>query len=108
MKEKAAKRNKRRRSSGSNWRPKLGDLVLAKCQAVSDAVDGVTKKFARPYDGSWKVRRVINPTTYEVADEQGVIRKVYNQSAMKRYLPPMGRENQTYGNLLWLSDPERL
>jgi hypothetical protein len=42
---------------------------------------------------------VINPTTYEVANEQVVIRKVYNESAMKQYLPPMGKENQTYGNL---------
>jgi hypothetical protein len=83
MKEKAAKRNKTKRISDSKWKPQAGDLILAKCQAVSDDIDGVTKKFARPYDGSWKVTRVINPTTYELADEQGVIRKVYNQSAMK-------------------------
>src|SRR5215510_13198057 len=37
MKEKATKRNERR-SSGSKWRPQVGDLVLAKCQAISDAV----------------------------------------------------------------------
>jgi hypothetical protein len=35
---------------------------------------------------------VINPTTYEVTDEQGVMQKVYNQSAMKQYLPPMGKD----------------
>jgi hypothetical protein len=92
MKEKAAKRNKRKRVSGSKWKPQVGDLILAKRQAVSDAVDGVTKKFAGPYDGPWKVTRVINPTTYEVADEQGVVRKVYNQNAMKRYLSPTGKE----------------
>jgi hypothetical protein len=82
MKEKEAKRNERR-SSGSKWRPQVGDLVLARCQAVSGAVDGVTKKFAKPYDGPWKVIRVINPTTFEFTDEQSVIQKVYNQSAMK-------------------------
>jgi hypothetical protein len=59
---------------------------------VSDAVDGITKKFARPYNGPWKITRVINSTTYEVTDEQGVIQKVYNQGAMKRYLPPMGND----------------
>jgi hypothetical protein len=32
---------------------------------------------------------VINPTTYEVADEQGKITKVFNQKAMKLYLPSM-------------------
>ena len=49
-------------------KPQVGDLVLAKWQAVSDAADGITKKFARPYDGPWKVTRVINQTTYEVAN----------------------------------------
>jgi hypothetical protein len=43
MKEKAAKRNEKG-SSGSKWRPQIGDLVLAKCQAVSDAVDGVLQR----------------------------------------------------------------
>jgi hypothetical protein len=92
MKEKAAKRKER--SSGSRWRPQVGDLILAKCQAVSDAVDDVTKKFAKPYDGPWKVSRVINPTTYEVTNEQDGIQKVYDQSAMKLYLPPMGKEGK--------------
>ena len=50
MKEKAAKRNKRGKIGSSKWKPQVGDLVLAKCQAVSDAADGITKKFARPYD----------------------------------------------------------
>ena len=68
-------------------KPQVGDLVLAKCQAVSDAADGITKKFARPYDGPWKVTRVINQTAYEVANEQGKIIKVFNQKAMKPYLP---------------------
>jgi hypothetical protein len=43
MMEKAAKQNKRGKSK---WKPQVGYLVLGKCQAVSDAVDGVTKKFA--------------------------------------------------------------
>jgi hypothetical protein len=89
MKEKAAKRNKRGKNSSSKWKPQVGDLVLAKCQAVSDAAGGITKKFARPYDGPWKVTRVINPTTYEVADEQGKITKDFNQNPMKPYLPSM-------------------
>jgi len=54
MKEKAAKRNKRGKNSSSKWKPQVGDLVLVKCH-VSDAADSITKKFARPYDGPWKV-----------------------------------------------------
>jgi hypothetical protein len=70
MKEKVAKRNKKGKKSSSKWKlPQVGDLVLANCQAVSDAVDDTAKKFVRPYDGSWKVTRVINPTTYEFADQ---------------------------------------
>jgi hypothetical protein len=62
MKEKTAKRNKRGKNVSSKWKPQVGDLVLTKCQAVSDAADGIRKKFARPYDGPWKVTQVINPT----------------------------------------------
>jgi hypothetical protein len=77
MKEKTAKRNKRGKNSSSKWKPQVGDLVLAKCQAVSDTVDGITNKFVRPYDGSWKVTRMINPTTYGVANEQRKITKLF-------------------------------
>jgi len=51
MKERAAKGNIRGKNGRSKWKPQVGDLVLAKCQAVSDVADGITKKFARPYDG---------------------------------------------------------
>jgi len=40
------------------------------CQVVSDTAGGITKKYFRPYDGPWKVARVKNPTSYEVANEQ--------------------------------------
>jgi hypothetical protein len=88
MKEKTTKRNKRGKKSSSKWKLQVGDLVLAKCQALSDAVDCITKKFVRAYDGPWKVTRAINPTTYEVANEQVKITKVFNQKAIKPYLPP--------------------
>ena len=51
MKERAAKGNIRGNNGRSKWKTKVVDLVLAKCQALSDAADGITKKFARPYDG---------------------------------------------------------
>jgi len=55
MKEKATKRNKRGKNSHSKWKPQVGDLVIARCQAVSNAADGTIKKFARPCEGPWKV-----------------------------------------------------
>jgi hypothetical protein len=60
MKEKAAKRNRRGKNGTSNWNPQVGELVLAKSQAVSDAVEGIMKTFVRPYDGPWKANCVIN------------------------------------------------
>jgi hypothetical protein len=50
MRERAAKR-KKRRTGVTKGDPKLGDLVLAKCQQVSDATVRVTRKFSRVYDG---------------------------------------------------------
>jgi hypothetical protein len=94
MKKKAAKRNKRRSSRGSKCRPQVEDLVLAKCQAASDVAEGVTKKFARPCDGQWKVTRFINRTTYEFANEQCSIKKVYNQTAREPYLTSVGNKSQ--------------
>jgi hypothetical protein len=49
MKLKAEKRNVKRRTGKTQWQPKLKELVLVKCQPVSDAVQGITGKFQRPY-----------------------------------------------------------
>lgn len=75
--EKEAKRTKRGRTVFRRGNRKVGDLVLSKGKAVSYAVYGIRKKFVRPYDGPWKVTRVINQSTYEVANEQGKITKVF-------------------------------
>ena len=89
MKKRAAKRNKRGKNSSSRWKPQVGDRCR-QVPTVSDAADAIKKKFARPHDRPWKATRVINPTTYEVADEQGKVTKVFNQKAMEPYLPSMG------------------
>jgi len=44
MKKKAAKRNKRGKNGRSNWKAQVDDLVLAECQAVSDAADYIKKE----------------------------------------------------------------
>lgn len=84
MKERAAKRNKKKK--GVKWNPKVGELVLAKCQPVSDAVEGITKKFSKIYDGPWKVTRMVTSSTYEVTDANEKILKVFNKGALKPYL----------------------
>ena len=63
----------------SKWQPQVGKLVVAQCQVhvVSDAEDHITKKYFRPHDGPWKVTRVKPPSTYEVANEQSKMRKIF-------------------------------
>jgi hypothetical protein len=46
MTEKATNRNKGK-TGITKWDPKLGDMVLAKCQPASDATVEVTRKFGR-------------------------------------------------------------
>jgi hypothetical protein len=85
MREKATKRNKRK-TGITKWDPKLGDMVLAKCQPVSDAAVGVTRKFGRVYDGHWKVVRIVAPPSYEETDVRENILKVFNKRALKPYV----------------------
>jgi carboxylesterase type B len=45
MKEKASKRDRRRKLGNSQWTPKVNDKVLVKKQPMSGAVKGTTSKF---------------------------------------------------------------
>jgi hypothetical protein len=77
MKEKAAKRNKR------------GTVLLsgtASGRSCSGQVPSSITQWTvlqRPYDGPWKVTRVINPSTYESANERGKIAKVFKRNVIK-------------------------
>jgi hypothetical protein len=61
-------------------------MVLAKCQPVSDAAVGITRKFGRVYDRPWKVVRIVAPSTYEVTDVREKILKVFNKLVLKPYV----------------------
>jgi hypothetical protein len=71
MKAKAMKRKERQISGRTLWDPQIGDLVLAKCQPTSNAATGITSKFVRPYDGPWRIYKLIPPATYEISDLNG-------------------------------------
>jgi hypothetical protein len=86
MKEKAARRNRRRKLGKTEWNPRVGDLVLLKRQASSDAVAGVTGKFMRLYQGPMRISRVIPPSTYEISELDGKVRGMFNKNALKPYL----------------------
>jgi hypothetical protein len=48
----------------------LNDWLLVKSQLISDAVQGVTEKFQRPYEGPYIIQKIINSSLFEVKDEK--------------------------------------
>jgi hypothetical protein len=92
MKEKAIKRDKRRKLGNSSWTPKLCDKVLVKPQPVSDAVEGTTAKFMLLYNGPFFVSKVYPHSAYELKDENGKPRRKFNKKALKPYREDKQRE----------------
>jgi transposase InsO family protein len=86
MKEKAANRKRRRRAGTSKWDPQLQDRVLVRCQPVSDAAQGLTGKFKRPYEGPYIITKIITPSAYEISDSKGKLRGMFNKEHLKPYL----------------------
>jgi hypothetical protein len=64
----------------------VGDQVLVKGQPISDACQGVTAKLQRPYIGPFNIKQIVNPYLYEVQDERGVIKGLYNLRHLKPYI----------------------
>jgi hypothetical protein len=48
------------------WNSQLQELLLVKCQPASDAVQGITSKFLRPY----LIQKRISPVIYECLSEE--------------------------------------
>jgi hypothetical protein len=53
------------------WKPDLQKQVLVKCQQASDAAQGTTGRFQRPYEGPYVIHQQVNPSIYELADSEG-------------------------------------
>jgi hypothetical protein len=85
-KVKAEKRNLKRKTGKSQWLPKINDLVLVKSQLISDVVQGVTVKFQRPYEGPYTIQKIVNSSSFEVKDEKGKCRGLFNLRYLKPYL----------------------
>jgi hypothetical protein len=85
MKPKADRRNKRRKKVIHKWKPQVGDLVLSKCQPVSEAIKGVTSKFMGPFEGPWLILRVIPPSDFEISSLEAEIRGIFSKQALTSY-----------------------
>jgi hypothetical protein len=86
MRMRAEERKIKRRAGGTRWKPQLQDKVLVKCQPTSDAAQGVTGKFRRPYEGPFRISKIIIPSIYEVSDDHGKLRGQFNLGHLKPYL----------------------
>jgi hypothetical protein len=84
-KVKAEKRNRKRKTGRTRWRPKLDDLVLVKSQPASDAAQGIIGKFQRPFEGPFTIQKVVNPALFELRDETGKFRGLFNLRQLKPY-----------------------
>jgi hypothetical protein len=86
MKLRAARRNERRKTGKTKWQPSLQELVQVKCQPVSDAGQGLTSTFRRPFEGPFIVHRRANPSIFELVDSKGKSRELFSLKHLKPYL----------------------
>jgi hypothetical protein len=89
MKLRADRRNEKRKTGRMSWQPKVNDLVLDKCQPVADAVQGLTSKFQRQYEGPFLIHRRVNPSICELSDSKGKARGLF----CLKHLKPYRKEN---------------
>lgn len=86
MRLKAAERKRKRKIGNANWEPKVDDQVLVRVQPTSDAAQGITAKFVRPFEGPYWIVGICPPATYEIADQDGKPRGRFNKRALKPFL----------------------
>ena len=85
MKEKASKRDSRRKLGNSKSAPRINDKVLVKTQPVSDAIKGETSKFMLLYEGPFLISKIYPLSAYELKDENGSARGKFSKKALKPY-----------------------
>jgi hypothetical protein len=78
IKLKAERRRRQQQTGTLKWQPYLRDAVLVRCQPTSDAAQGITGKFQRPFEGPFVIQKFIPPAMYELHDEKGKSRGLFN------------------------------
>jgi hypothetical protein len=59
---------------------------LVKHYPASVAAQGIIGKFQRPFEGPSTTRKIINPTLFELCDEEGSLQGLDNLQHLKPYL----------------------
>jgi hypothetical protein len=86
MKSKAGARKAKRNRRKHEWEPQVGDLVLIRGQPLSSAVQGIIGKFQRLYEGPFGVKRIVNPSLYELQSVSGQFKGLYHITHLKPYI----------------------
>jgi len=82
MKSKASRRFKGQKRGLYKWESQIGDLVLSRCQPVSEALKEVTGKLLRPCEDNWRIIKLIPPYYFEVSGVDGKMRGVFHKQAL--------------------------
>jgi hypothetical protein len=64
LKKRAEERLKRKKCGQRKWQPAVGKAVLVETHHGSDANQGVTHKFMRPYEGPFWITRIVSPSIF--------------------------------------------
>jgi hypothetical protein len=83
---KAEKWNLKGKNGKNRWTPKINNLVLVKQQSTSDAIQGVTIKFQKPYDGPYVIQTIVNSSLFKLKDRLGKRKGLFNKRHLKPYL----------------------
>jgi hypothetical protein len=85
MKTKALERERRRRKGNTEWSPQLGEKVLVRTQPVSDAIRGITAKFAPIYEGPYVISKILEHGAYELQGDEERIRGEFSKKQLRQY-----------------------
>jgi hypothetical protein len=85
MRERAERRERRRKRGNAKWEPKMNEKVLVKTQPMSDAAKGITAKFMYLYEGPFLINKILEHSAYEVRDVNGKVRGVFSKTQLKLY-----------------------
>ena len=71
---------------------KEGDLVLLKVPRLSNALNGVTRKFFHLFEGPYKITRAVGPNAFMLCDtnDETKVIGIHNRANLRRYYCPVG------------------
>jgi hypothetical protein len=98
IKRRAEERHLKKRNGRRKWNTGIGEMVIVEAANQSDALEGVTHKFQRPYDGPYRISRVVTPSIFELVDARGKVRGRYNMRALKKFLGGESLGDSVQGN----------